>query len=368
MVHSGQMQMFLILLISVVSILLLIVNLQILTVHALPVYEVTTRENLVAAKGVNGSGYQDTYHLSDIGNLYSRCPNEVVIFVHGWGINETEAKERLDRVKMSLEKHNYTYPLVGFSWDSDTEWDAAQFLAKWNGPKLADFIVGLKKICEDTKIRLIGHSVGARVILSSIDSLHENALWNNSNFRLTTVHLLGAAVDDEEITTNPRDMLDDRTNWGSPKSDYGKAIQDEVARFYNLYNPKDNVLEQIYPLFEGDFALGRSGHQVLPYEISSPTNYEDVNVTERIKAIYDADGIEAEVFGLCYNNNEYCKIKREGWDFGFCNLLVIPPICQLPQVGDNHAGYIGFRNTTNPYRLVDEGAMDVVVSNWQNNG
>ena len=175
-------------------------------------------------------------------------------------------------------------------------------------------------------------------------------------------------MDDEEITTNPRDILDDRTNGGSPKSDYGKAVQHEVARFYNLYNPRDNVFEQIYPLFEGDFALGRSGHQVLPYDISPPTNYEDVNVTEQIKAIYDADGIEAEVFGLCYNNNEYCKIKHEGWDFGFCNFLVVPPICQIPQVGDNHAGYIGFRNITNPDRLVDEGAMDAVVRDWQSNG
>src|SRR4029453_16501527 len=120
----------------------------------------------------------------------------------------------------------------------------------------------------------------------------ENPSWNNRYFKLTTVHLLGAAVDDEEITTNPRDMLDDGTNWGSPKSDYGKAIQDEVARIYNLYNPKDNVLEQIYPLFEGDFALGRSGHQVLPYEISSPTNYKDENVTEKKKVIYEEVELE----------------------------------------------------------------------------
>jgi hypothetical protein len=44
---------------------------------------------------------------------------------------------------MSLEKTNYTYPLVGFRWDADTEWTAAKFVANWNGPKVADFIVGL---------------------------------------------------------------------------------------------------------------------------------------------------------------------------------------------------------------------------------
>ena len=385
MIHfitCDQKYLISILIFSVVSISLLIVTTQVGIVSAtvsnttqtgIPVYEITTRGNLFNAQGNNGTGYRDTYPLLDIRNLSNSCPEEVAIFIHGWGQNETEAKERLDRVKMSLEKNNYTHPLVGFSWDSDTEWNAAQFLAKWNGPKLADYTVGLMDNCKqhhgkDIKIRLIGHSLGARVILSSLDSLHKNATWNNSNFKVASVDLLGATVDDEEVTLNPGDILVDRTNWGSPKSDYGGAIQDEVVRFYNLYNPKDNVFESIYPLFEGDFALGQSGHQILPYTITFPTNYEDISVTDQIKAIHDADGIEADVFGLCHNNNEYCKIKSEGWDFGFCNLLIFPPICQPPGIGDNHAGYIGFRNLTNLDLLADDGAMDVVVSKWRNNG
>ena len=385
MIHfttCDQKYLISILIFSVVSISLLIVTTQVGIVSAtvsnttqtgIPVYEITTRGNLFNAQGVNGTGYRDTYPLLDIRNLSNTCPEEVAIFIHGWGLNETEAKERLDRVKMSLEKNNYTHPLVGFSWDSDTEWNAAQFLAKWNGPKLADYIVGLMDNCKqhhdkDIKIRLIGHSMGARIILSSLDSLHKNATWNNSNFKVASVDLLGATVDDEEVTLNPGDILVDRTNWGSPKSDYGGAIQEEVVRFYNLYNPKDNVFELIYPLFEGDIALGQSGYQKLPYPITFPKNYEDIDVTDQIKAIHDADGIEADVFGLCHNNNEYCKIKSEGWDFGFCNLLIFPPICQPPGIGDNHAGYIGFRNLTNLDLLADDGAMDVVVSKWRNNG
>ena len=385
MIHfttCDQKYLISILIFSLASILLLIVNTQVGIVSAtvsnttqtgIPVYEITTRGNLFNAQGVNGTGYRDTYPLLDIRNLSNTCPEEVAIFIHGWGLNETEAKERLDRVKMSLEKNNYTHPLVGFSWDSDTEWNAAQFLAKWNGPKLADNIVGLMDNCKqhhdkDIKIRLIGHSMGARIILSSLDSLHKNATWNNSNFKVASVDLLGAAVDNEEVTMNPGDILVDQTNWGSPKSDYGGAIQEEVVRFYNLYNPKDNVFELIYPLFERDIALGQSGYQKLPYPITFPKNYEDIDVTDQIKAIHDADGIEADVFGLCHNNNEYCKIKSEGWDFGFCNLLIFPPICQSPDIGDNHAGYIGFRNLTNQDFLADDGAMDEVVSKWRNNG
>ena len=387
MIHfttCDQKYLISILIFSVASILLLIVNIQVgigivsatvssTTQTGIPVYEITTRGNLSNAQGVNGSGYRDIYPLLDIRNLSNTCPEEVAIFIHGWGQNETGAKERLDRVKLSLQKNNYTHPLVGFSWDSDREWNAAQFLAKWNGPKLADYIVGLMDNCKqhhgkDIKIRLIGHSMGARVILSSLDSLHKNATWNNSNFKVASVDLLGAAVDNEEVTMNPGDILVDKTNRGSPKSDYGGAIQEEVVRFYNLYNPKDNVFEFIYPLFEGDFALGQSGYQKLPYPLTFPKNYEDIKVTDQIKAIHDADGIEADVFGLCHNNNEYCKIKSEGWDFGFCNLLTFPPFCQPPDIGDNHAGYIGFRNLTNLGLLADDGAMDVVVSKWRING
>jgi hypothetical protein len=118
--NCGQTYLFPILIFCVVSISLLMLNIQVELVHAtitnttetrVPVYEITTRGNLVSAQGINGSGYRDTYQLLDIRNLNYTCPEEVTIFVHGWGQNETEAKERLDRVKMSLEKYNYSSPL-----------------------------------------------------------------------------------------------------------------------------------------------------------------------------------------------------------------------------------------------------------------
>jgi hypothetical protein len=274
---------------------------------------------------------------------------------------------------------------VGLSWDSDTEWLGAKFIAKWNGPKLADFISSMMNICKqeqpdkEIKIRLIGHSLGARVILSALDSLHKNAIWNERNFKIASVHLMGAAVDNEEVSKNPKDILDDKTNWGSPKSDYGEAIQEEVAQFYNLYNPMDNVLEpnlnyslQIYPSFEGDMALGQSGYQTLP-KITLPTNYKEMNVQDQIvvlrdadeidlTATRDADGAEAEVFDLCIYNQTYCEIKNQGWDLGLCDLFT--GNCHV-DVGDNHAGYIGFRDPNNSSALVGDGVMDIVVRDWR---
>ena len=42
---------------------------------------------------------------------------------------------------------------------------------------------------------------------------------------------------------NPGDILIDQTNWGTAKSDYGQAIEEEVINFYNLFSPPDNLLE-----------------------------------------------------------------------------------------------------------------------------
>jgi hypothetical protein len=89
--------------------------------------------------------------------------------------------------------------------------------------------------------------------------LHENETWNKNNFTIKSVDLLGAAVDDEEVSTNPQDILIDQTNCGTPKSDYGQAIETEVTNFTNSINSEGYILEptpenpyppfQIYPSF-----------------------------------------------------------------------------------------------------------------------
>ena len=130
----------------------------------------------------------------------------VAIFVHGWEQSEEIVKERLNRVKLSLEKDNYTGPLVGYSWASNTLWPNAKFVAKAEGPKLANLILELKSACPNADIRIIAHSLGARVVLSSLENLKNNATWNAKNFTITSVDLVGAAVDNEEVSTNRNDI------------------------------------------------------------------------------------------------------------------------------------------------------------------
>jgi len=339
----------------------------------IPIYMISTRGNTTYHQEVNRSGYNNNYLFSNLTSLFELCPSEVAIFIHGWGNDEGLAKERLDRVKLALKKNNYTYPLIGLSWASDKLWEAAKAIAKENGPKLAHFILDLKNKCQDVKVRLIAHSLGARVALSSLDSLHRNSTWNNGNFTLTSVHLLAAAVDNEEVSKDPTDIEADPTNAYSVKSAYGEAIEEEVVRFDNLRSSEDNVLEmypfrpfdyayKIYPLFEGDLALGQNGYQSSP-NITLPENYKEQDIKDQIKDIYDADKIEGDDFGLCSkypNIYTFCQIKEEGWDFGLCNSL---GFCRV-STGDNHAGYIGFRNLTNTSLLADDGAIDVVIAQW----
>lgn len=303
---------------------------------------------------------------------------EAVIYVHGvWTAKDKtdevfkrmfeNVPEVVDRARLSLESLGYRFPIIGFSWDSDTTisssgWNYAKIIAEENGPKLAQFILDLKESCPQTEIRLIAHSLGAMVVLSSLDSLHNNQIWNDNNFAIASVHLMGAAADNEEISKNLSDTGD------SPNDDaivYGQAIEEEVRHFYNLYNPEDDALEPgyfnpwyfdcyfnyseqqpiYYPCFEQDFALGQGGMQTTISNVDIPQNYVDTPVGQEILNIIDADAD-----GACDLRYPSSWVP-DGW------------VCTLTQMGDNHLGYIGFRSIES---LGDYGAMDIVLDTIQN--
>jgi esterase/lipase superfamily enzyme len=115
------------------------------------------------------------------------CPpqKEIAIYIHGAWTDETSVEEQLNRTAMSLAINNYTIPLIGFSWDSNTPfnedgWRTAKIIGERNGPKLAQFILDFKNRCKDTDTRLIAHSLGAAVVNSTLVSLNNNQEWNNN--------------------------------------------------------------------------------------------------------------------------------------------------------------------------------------------
>lgn len=207
--------------------------------------------------------------IGDIPGLYTdESPDEIVIFVHGWNNNEVDAMNNFETLKESLKVNGYNYPLIGYTWDSETtspddtvflDFDDAKIISELNGPMLAQFIMDYKCDNPSTDVRLIGHSMGTRVILNAIDTLDKN----NNCGKLASVHFIGSAVDNEEVGM----------------ADFGGAIQSQVVQLYNKYSFEDSSLSGWYYAEEGDQALGENGVEC---GIALPTNYSEQDVTTQV--------------------------------------------------------------------------------------
>src|SRR5215213_2071454 len=81
-----------------------------------PIAEVNTRTLFSAPSAVN-------FTLAKFG---SDCPPEIAIYVHGFNRNDIVANEEFNRLQISLLHNNYRIPVVGFSWDSKTDWSIAK--------------------------------------------------------------------------------------------------------------------------------------------------------------------------------------------------------------------------------------------------
>ncbi len=184
-------------------------------------------------------------------------PEEVVVFAHGWQVDSWVAEVNFQLLAGTLAENGYDNPVVGFEWDSTTsvfDWWEAIEIAKRNGKKLGRFLADYRQQNPDTTIRLMGHSLGAQVALSTVARVDEND-WFEAVDSLT---LLGAAVDDEVVAT-------DET--------YGPAIARRVGQADNFHSANDDILKTGYTAAEWDLALGNYGA-----EGTTPENYADQKV------------------------------------------------------------------------------------------
>lgn len=273
-----------------------------------PIAEVDTRDFFYAPWAVN-------FTLAKFG---SDCPPEIAIYVHGFNRDSLEAKEEFNRIQTSLLHNNYRISLVGFSWDSKVLWVQAKVNATKSGEQLANFITEFKngENCPKTNIRILAHSLGAAVVNNTLINLNQNVNWTD---KITSVHLLGAAINNSLIVQDTS----------------GNAIKDEVEKFYNLYDPEDDGLTA-NQLIEKHQPLGLVG----ALKMNTFSNYSETNVAYEIPPLSDADG-DGNV-EECFEEANPAKV----W-------------------GDNHCGYIGFRNSTNG-SFLDDGVMNIVVEDWRN--
>jgi hypothetical protein len=149
--------------------------------------------------------------------------------------------------------------------------------------------------------------MGARLALEALLALEDTPESGRAAPPIASLHLVGAAVDNDEVEAGAR---------------YGHALERQCGRVWNYHSTEDNKLGALYWAKEADHALGKDG---IEHGADAPVNYRDVDVTSQLHG-YTKDGV-----------------MREGED------------------GDNHSGYLG--NRASDGHLLDDGVTDLIAEN-----
>ncbi|MBS3922408.1 MAG: DUF726 domain-containing protein [Nitrosarchaeum sp.] len=160
---------------------------------------------------------------------------ELVIMIHGLRNDNAGAIAKITLAKNRLFHLGYRHPVIGFSYDSNTtgahllkharrSLRAGQIIAQKNGRNLAMFIEDFKFTSPKTKIRLMGHSLGSQVILSTIENL---AKKSQNNGIVESVHFFGASIKSDVPSSKKYAKLLDRIIRG---------------KIVNYFSPSDEVL------------------------------------------------------------------------------------------------------------------------------
>ena len=159
---------------------------------------------------------------------------EITIIIHGLRNDNAGAVNKIQIANKRLRQLGYRYPVIGFSYDSNTKGahlkkyakralKAGQIIAQKNGWNLAEFLIDFKSKSPQTKIRLIGHSLGSQVILSTIENLSNT---KHSGI-IEAVYFFGASITDDILSKLKYKRLFDR------------VIQSKII---NYFAPSDEVL------------------------------------------------------------------------------------------------------------------------------
>lgn len=157
--------------------------------------------------------------------------------IHGLRNDKASAIQKFMMTKKRLKQLGYIHPVIGYSYDSNTKGAhlkksalkalrIGQKIAKENGLNLSKFIIDFKKKNPNTKIRLIGHSLGTEVILNTIKKL---ASSSKNKGIVESVYFFGSSISGDIIKTKK----------------YLIILQKIVRkRITNYYSPVDEVLKQ----------------------------------------------------------------------------------------------------------------------------
>ena len=160
---------------------------------------------------------------------------ELTIMIHGLQNDKAGAVAKVILAKNRLRKLGYVHPVIGFSYDSNTTGAhlikhvkralaVGQIIAKKNGRNLGKFIEDFKIANPKIKIRLMGHSLGSQVILSTVEYLVKK---KKNKGIIESVYFFGASITEDTPSSKK----------------YGKILQNIISKkIVNHYAPTDDVL------------------------------------------------------------------------------------------------------------------------------
>ena len=161
---------------------------------------------------------------------------EITIMIHGLRNNKSGALTKFSIAQSRLKQLGYKYPVIGFSYDSNTNGvqykscekkatDVGRIIARKNGYNLSKFIIDAKKKFPHLKIRLMGHSLGSEVIIHTLVKLR------NKIGIVESVYFFGASIPADSVTTKK----------------FGKILQKTIKqKITNYYSPQDEVLKYAF--------------------------------------------------------------------------------------------------------------------------
>lgn len=230
---------------------------------------VSTRDHFDADANLTNGETEWSYDVA--GSWPAFGERELTLFVHGWRSSDAE-DEPIDaglECENALRAEGYDGSVAVYSWDSDKGdsidlgWASAKDIAKRNGKKLAN-------VCQwyaneyDVDVRLIAHSLGARVVMYALQTLEEAYAERDL---LASVSLVGAAVEKDSPSMDA----------GLWDEEFGDHVEYATERLDNFHSYDDGILNDVFRTRETEEAVGEVGIQ---YE--APDNYTDVDVTAEI--------------------------------------------------------------------------------------
>ncbi|WP_049888084.1 MULTISPECIES: alpha/beta hydrolase [unclassified Natrinema] len=185
--------------------------------------------------------------------------DEFCLYVHGWK-GRARSDDQAYVLERALQNAGYHAPVITASWASDTlNFWAAEDTADDAGVRLGRWFREAFQRDSGTTIRVVGHSLGVRVILGALTELDGDVV-------LDTVALLGAAVEDDSVCDDGR---------------YAAGIRTSATAVYSYRSEKDGTICTIYDVTTIKDGLGCGGADCRGWwdSGSTPSNYRDVDVT-----------------------------------------------------------------------------------------